>query len=347
MRRYLIAAMALTLAIALLPAGAYAHTADAPYRTDLVAGRDKVDVGDVLVWNDARYVYVKYVTSPGWELGLTHLAIASDWKLIPQAKGNAIPGRFPYKGTHDPSAPYDYRIKNTWPAWTTIAIAAHGEVTGPCGDCTPAGCGTLPAVVDFMASEGTNAYFQTTLGGGTALDGTYDGWCSQLDIGFTYDWMFKSEVYCSYGPGLPTWAVDKPENLDLVNWLLNQQFVGKPAPVALYSAGDVQMAIWKLLDTSPVPDGYLGSVPANVEALVAASMMHDGFVPACGQRVALVLLPFVTYEGGTTNYTQPNLVTRPVQCDRRCDETVWGLGSDFPGKNWSMYFTYQTQSQDE
>ncbi len=87
----------------------YAHT------YDLMAGQD-IDAGDVIVTHDADYLYIKYTTSDGWELSVTHLALSVGETCnigdIPQTnKGNPIPGQFPYSDTHDPMVTeFEYKI---------------------------------------------------------------------------------------------------------------------------------------------------------------------------------------------------------------------------------------------
>ena len=82
------ALLAVSISIVLWTVPAFAHTADEPFVTDLIAGRH-MDVGDVLVWNDADYLYVKYVTIADWCLTQTRLHIATDIDGMPQTeKGN-------------------------------------------------------------------------------------------------------------------------------------------------------------------------------------------------------------------------------------------------------------------
>ena len=85
-----------------------------PFITDLIAGKN-IKVGEIHVWNDDEYLYVKYVitmTEEGWSLVETHLAVAKDLNDIPQTKKcNPIPGKFPYKTYHDPpTVAYTYVI---------------------------------------------------------------------------------------------------------------------------------------------------------------------------------------------------------------------------------------------
>ena len=114
---------------------AMAHTEGDPFVTDLIAGggnpKSAITVGDVKVWNDAEYLYVKYViTETDWCLTETHLHIFLDEESftdIPQKNGNPIPGHFDYSMEHDCVTEYTYEIPLEWPC-TDLYVAAHAVV---------------------------------------------------------------------------------------------------------------------------------------------------------------------------------------------------------------------------
>lgn len=116
-----------------LPAAVIAHTEGEPFEVDLIAGggnpASAIDAGDVLVWNDGEYLYVKYVADH-WCLYETHLHVATSEVDIPQTKkGNPIPGQFDYKTDHDPcETEYVYQIPLTWSPETELYIAAHAAL---------------------------------------------------------------------------------------------------------------------------------------------------------------------------------------------------------------------------
>ncbi len=98
--------------------------------------------------------------------------------------------------------------------------------------------------------------------------------------------------------GLPTTSfdggsfVDKPENLDLVNWILNQGFE------ASYSYNDIQSAIWQLvddrggIDTNWFEAGVQISAAAQ-EIVDAAEANGEGFIPdgEFGHKVGMIFQP--------------------------------------------------------
>ncbi|MFX1530592.1 MAG: hypothetical protein ACFFBC_05730 [Promethearchaeota archaeon] len=102
-------------------------------QVDFIAGggneKSAIDVGDILVWNNAEYIYVKYSLIEDWWLTETHVHIASSMEEIPQTKkGNPIPGQFDYKNEHDYVSEFQYQIPLSWLIGDQIYIAAHGVV---------------------------------------------------------------------------------------------------------------------------------------------------------------------------------------------------------------------------
>jgi len=122
-------------------------------------------------------------------------------------------------------------------------------------------------------------------------------------------------------------------------------FVGKPSDCGgAYTFGDVQWAIWKLVDGREPNPGALSSLgnwsPCRAQEIVDAAIANgEGFVPGCGDVMVIVLGPTITW-------TQSVIIWIEVPCPD--DETVWGgdyFGTPlkFPGKNWAIYFAYTIQ----
>ncbi len=127
-----------------------------------------INAGDVLVSDDGFFLYVTYATTGGWELQLTHLAVADDLSGIPQTKkGNPIPGHFPYAAEHDPTVTmYTYVIPLSDLGDLTddiLVIAAHAEVVN--GDWEET------AWAGELEFPGKNwaTYIEYTLGGGGGI----------------------------------------------------------------------------------------------------------------------------------------------------------------------------------
>jgi len=157
---------------------------------DLVVGRKKIDVGDVVVWSDGQYLFVKYVLSNSKCL-LTeiHFAIEDASDKIPQTKkGNPIPGHFEYSmefGTGVSEFTYPPIDATQWDGVENLYIAAHAVVVCGGKEETAWGAGT-----DF---EGPNwaMYFDYTptkeAGSGVWLATDYDYTPNTFDPDVTPD----------------------------------------------------------------------------------------------------------------------------------------------------------------
>lgn len=332
--------------LTVLSLGAFAHTELEPYETDLIAGGGNYEfamhVGKVLVWNDGEYLYVKYmVTNADWCMTATHLHVATDMAAIPQKNGNPRPGQFAYKMAHECAADYTYKIPMTWPVETELYIAAHADVCtqGGASSSLDAFAAMLPDMVTMsLIRPGPMSYFHITITGGSMLDGMYDGWCADYDRWLDTNILHDAYVYSSYEE-LPADLIEFPENLDLVNWILNQNFVGKESPggLGIYTIGDVQIAIWLLLED----ECCLGGVTPRAEEIVEAAKANgEGFIPGCFDLIGVILVPFA---GDLCPSAQIVLIPVVLPCVPVECETAWGDGFDFPGKNWAKYFTYAIQ----
>ena len=313
---------------------------------DLLAGQHTV-VGKVEVWKDASYLYVRYSTNAGWALCSTHLALASspnDLNDFPQANGNPIPGKFKYKKNHTPFA-YEWTYKialASVPPYPYVGgciyIAAHAKV-----------CQRGEMEVTYPTA-GSAAYFpEVTLTGANGLDGVYHGWCVDTDQTIAQHTPYCVRIYSSYDP-LGAALVEHPENLDLVNWIINQDFVGKASPggYGIYTYGDVQRAIWTLIEDNMSSSG-IGDWSANrVNEIVAAAYANgEGFKPSCAQKLALILQP-VDCATRAPLAVQVIIIEVEGHCEKfKGYETAWGAErcssgycTPFPGNNWAYYLQW-------
>lgn len=171
------------------------------------------------------------------------------------------------------------------------------------------------------------SYFDLTLEGNF-----FDTWCADqdtsLDIPDGQDEIcLDGSIYSSYDEYLLTLQgegageFEKPENFDLVNWLLNQNFVGKESSAwGPYTYGDIQKAIWDLIDNSTCTEClFLGEwEQLRVDELVslADSPDNDGYKPGDGDLLALVIIPDGNY--------QSVIITIPLECKEVGCETAFG-----------------------
>jgi hypothetical protein len=292
----------------------------------LYAGQT-MQVGTVKASLSGTVVTVTYqMSEPGWCLSATHLYVGNI------APPSSAPGQFPFSNSNlgcTQSDTYTVRLDGSS---TPLYIAAHAEVKHwsiPVG-----------ATMNYsVAFPGTNAYFNATLAGQT-----YPAYCVDLGRTIASNTPYQCTIYSSEDPNLPTDAVDKPGNLDLVNYV-NTQY---DAATQTYTKGDgakitpvnykaVQGAIWKLIDTSGNCDTSLGSISWDknqCNAIVAdANGYGDGFVPGPGDKIK-----FLVYCPGS----QTTAIYQVVGIDTEFDgaylgkETAWALDKT-PAKDYCSW----------
>ncbi len=159
--------------------------------------------------------------------------------------------------------------------------------------------------VTVTAKPGIDSYFTISIND-TSLAGTgIPAWCADLDKSLGVEGPLSFKVFSSYET-LPGNNFRFPQNFDLVNWVLNQDFIGTTSPSGgVYTFGHIQEAIWFLVDrygcsgngcaslTDPVGqwDNSNDLLKAR-EIEQAAKDNGEGFVPQCGELFGIVLIPF-------------------------------------------------------
>ncbi|WP_299399698.1 hypothetical protein [uncultured Gelidibacter sp.] len=281
----------------------------------------------------ANYEITYNVTNAGYCLAATHLSVVSEKNDFPLNNGgNPVIGHFEYSETHDCISSYTYTV----PTSKGTFIAAHAVVHCVSDVTSEAFAMALPDQVDVcVTAKGVaNNYYDITIASGNSLSGTYGAWCLDQDARLENLDCFTGDVYSSYEE-LPEGEFEKPENFGAVNWLMNQGFIGTQASAETgnYSFGDIQIAIWKLVDDSVCVDCTFTGPYNNdrVDMLVAMALEHTNFIPSCGDDVLIVLVP--------TDDKQSIFITIPAPCGD-CEETAFGAGCGFPGANWFTWFQY-------
>lgn len=325
------------------------------YETDLVAGKHIV-VGKVRVESGPDYLDISYMIEEGaWWLSEVHLAVERTYNALPQNRpGNPMIGRFPYKAKFDPVVKsHTFRVPASMGG--PYFIAAHAVVLG--------NSNWIPVIEEFNSllpetatltvqypSAGSPSYFTSTVTNGGILDGTYEGWCIDTDNTINKNTAYTVKVYSSLDTDFESLnLVDFPEKMPYVNYILNQNYVGQQAgTLGIITYGDVQRAIWELVDKTPTTSG-LGSWSQARVNWIKAEALENGelFIPDCGNVVAVVLVP-VGLDGMPLKVqitiAQITIINFPVECGPPSyfdmDETAWADGLPFRGRNWAMYFTY-------
>ena len=325
-------------------APATARAAD-PFVTELIAGQNTV-IGTVTVTNDGTEITVIYdVTDTDWCLTKAHLYVGAE----PPKK--AAPGSFPYKADLDCVTTFTFTVPVPDGA-DCVYIAAHADSQCFLGYDDPDIDLVLEALPEsatiVVRHPGGDSYFNTTVSGtGTLLDGTFDGFCVDTGHNISPGLAYAVEVYSSYDPLLPP-IVDHPENLDLVNWIINQGYVGTASPggYGIHTYGDVQRAIWELVENSQSTSGLGSWNQARADEIVADALAYgEGFVPGCGESVAIILRP-VNSTGDTVaqvTIAQVTFVELGIECPPiYCEETAWAWveGAEQFKQGWGWTFEY-------
>ncbi len=332
----------------------------------LYAGRH-ILIGKLIVEqykvNTKKYLRVTYdTTGSDWGMTATHLYVSKNKPT------RAAPGRFPFKHEGLDNVKIDVfeiPLSTLLCSDAYLYIAAHADVCEFVTDpsvCTPdfnalnERIGTLNQVMFGFGL--TEAYFKVDLGS----FGIFPGYCLDFSGRFPsipnnglpaeqrrsvlYDAIFHSS-YLGDG-SINTAAQDLlgtkgriDQNLDLVNYLLNQSYsLGAGLdPNVLPSA--TQLAIWYLVNgitpASLLPStGYETTIALAAQMIADAEANGEGFVPACGQFVVVVI--------DTTAPSQDQHIgfvttVQGVPTVGDC-ETAWAKGTTRFRTGWGSYFKY-------
>ncbi len=291
---------------------------------DLIAGQNMV-VGSVSVTLDGdNYIITYNVSEADYCLTEAHVDVADHPENFAINKsGNPKIGNFEYSNDDvECTQEYSVTVPNKGP-W----LAVHGVVE--CSSNSPETIlASLPETVDFCGNGfGPDAYISITVDGGV-LTGDFGSYCVDNDAFINQNSCYEDMMVYVSTESLPD-GIENTGNINAVNWVLNQDFTG------LYTFGDIQYAIWLLLD--PIEDDQpglntLGTYSVeNAEAIAAMALENNDFVPGCGEYIGLVL---------KKDNIQPLIIPFPLDCNE-CEETVWAEGCGFPGNSWAMYFKYQ------
>jgi hypothetical protein len=323
--------------------------------TQLVARRNIV-IGELCVQYNAqnkRLTVTYKITDPNWSITKTHLAVAKNPLLFPRKfTGRPKLNQFPYKGIHSNVDSVQY-IVNVSTYYNVIYVAAHAIVEGNGGNGTPNLLPDLPAN-DVMTPEWTPDEDYTIKAVFNGF-GTYLGWgmdnARAISNGTARDVKFLS----SYSEDLPACSsfIEHPENLDLVNWLINNR-------QANWDRYTVQAAIWNLLQPiggisnwqdPNAPQYFEHDAVLRQEIVSAAYANGEDFEPECDGKVII----FAYGPGTDPCNPEKNVVgfEFPVECAGiniirnawafpfENGAPVYDLSKRFSFFGWGRYFSYK------
>jgi hypothetical protein len=226
-------------------------------------------------------------------------------------------------------------------------------------------------IVDYPSS-GDSSYFKTEISGSSEewLNGTHDGWCVDVDRTISLNTDYTANVYSSIGDDL-TGIVDKPSNMDRVNWLLNNKdllvgqeifdsvvykggssasgwskdysnggaaldgdvLTGTGTSLGIITYADIQRAIWGLIDNTSSTNGLTGLSHARADELAdRAFIWGEAYRPGCNDKAAVLFEP-INQKGVPSNQVTIAQVTI-ISPNGTCDgreETAWAITGGIGG----------------
>ncbi len=310
----------------------------------LLAGQHE-DIGELLVCDDGSDLFVAW-DSTGALLSTTHLYVSED------APKKHAPGRFPYKneGIWTQYDEYSIPLDDLGVGdGDLLYVAAHADTNLIVGYEEPSLELDLevPDTVTMTSTRPGGSYWVTTVTDGGILDGTYAAWCIDTDRTMSAGTSYTANVYSSYDELAAAGLVEYPENLDEVNWIINQDFVGQTSGCGgAYTMGDVQKAIWTLVEDTPSNAGLGAWSQCRVDEILAgASSYGVDYQPGCFEQLAVILAPV------STNRQVLVAQVTTIEVDLECtpivggEETAWAQGPYDFKKSWAMYFDYEVGSE--
>jgi hypothetical protein len=345
------------LLAAITPADAFACDDE----TTLYAGQTTA-VGVVTVSDDGQSLVVSYdIDGTDWAITETHVYVGEE------APKKSSPGQFDYGDSGLATFSVSYEIDLGDFSSDELVVAAHAVVQQTFG-----GEVDLDGLADSLPDDGDivpqfqgsdDGYWNITFGEGD-LEGSYNGWCVDTSRTMSSGQTYDIDIVSSY-EDIPDGAIDHPENLDQVNYLLNQDVVGAASSgcSGTYTYGDVQRAIWELVDDNPSTAGLGSWDSCRVDELLADAAANGvGFEPGCDDEVAVVLIP-VDSSGNVVAQViiaQVTIIGVEAGCvpiledpdgNTLGDETAWADGvalggTEFNNKNgkghgWGSFWTYE------
>ena len=357
-------------------------------KTPLIAGggsaASAVNIGDLtLDLTDAGLLTVTYdskaVTGDSrddWSLDSIHFDFGNKRELIPTTKtGNPQVGLFDFGGkqasfvnTGEPSV---VQFKVAGVSKSDLAFwAAHASVSQR--DAITAFNDSLPDQVSMTFGypyTGSTSYLKASIAGSSEawLNGqNQEAWCVDTDHYIYQNTQYTAKVYSSLDESALSaqLLVDKAQNMNAVNWLLNNFKVGdsvddryayadgtascsaytdggpvdgsqvlteKADPITglgVISYGDIQRAIWALIEDLPSGISYNEGIAD--ELADRAYFFGKNFVPDCDDRVAVVYAPYANGALGQVSIAQVGLISPQGSCEGR-SETAWAITGGIAG----------------
>jgi len=205
---------------------------------------------------------------------------------------------------------------------------------------------------DNILDISNQSLLDTTLSGvspgsSIVVDGTYLGWCIDLNGSIYEDWVYRVDLYSSLDPPDFIKAEIDQDKWNGINWILNNK---------QGNWLDVQAAIWKLVEgyfPDDFPYGEFESddgCPAHgepapdkviVENLVESAEDNSGFTPGTGEIVAIIVVAVEETGGDCNPEDDVQLTIIESTCCGACKGGVTELTLEYTGTSLANIVVYE------
>lgn len=351
---------------------------------DLIAGGGNVesaqDIGDVTITDDGTDITVDITVDPAATytegntnpilLHSVHIEANCEVTDFPLSKGNPVPGQFDFQWSYpDGVATFSETIPSIDCGDEDVLVAVHTDAKQ--ADLL----GGIDALNLAFPAEGVPVGYKVALDSGNDPDASYfdttftplsgplagqkvNGWCVDIGHNISPGAPYTGTAYSIFNlPTGPVGNIDKPENLPYVLWLLNNYRPGDADPFVegrVLTSGDIQRAIWYIVDNSQSTAGLGSFRDATAQALSAESFTRGTLVlpeSLCDLVIPVIVIadsasvqstivqttiaefgiPCETIPGGSE--TAMALNTELIVPEKSNDRYGW----QFPGRNWFGY----------
>lgn len=337
----------------------FANAQTQTYSTPFIADR-YTEIGTIDYTISGNYLKVIYnITEPGWSLTRTYLHVAASLNGIPKDNhGNPLLCDFDYLKSHGEnidSVVYDsIDISN----FNDVYFAAHASVQEAVGcnmdittinNSVPTGQLYQRVTLNSDTTLSNESYFDMLIydfNGNQVYFGDFFGNCVDLENPIVPGKAYFPYAVSTYSTdtALLSCIVDKPGNLDIVNYLINQPYD------VLYGANafEVQAAVWTLIDDDTPVNGAAGISwnQTTVNKIINDAIANgEGYVPGCNEYFAVLLDQGCTQNTSVT--VQQSIFWLPTGTVPGAEQTVngkcsgaWGSGERFDNGGWGMYIKF-------
>lgn len=278
------------------------------------------NIGNLDISNDSDSIYIKILTDKACFLE-ANLQISNDKSLLSKRLENNSSVHFINK-TRETKCGFYYKFSIPIDSIATsnngfIYLSIDGNLK----------LYSQEIIIDFPSRVNMNYFgsetqnelspFTIKLNNQNIDNNCYNGWCIGYKVEFSNE-DYDADVIYTFFSSTNNNLSYSYNNLNQINWLINQQFIGKESlEFGIFNLRDKQIAMWYLLDqfsdenwTEEIEENGSWASPKRVsEILLKANENGKDFVPTFGDKLAIILRPDNGYQEVIIEYLiQQNLI---------------------------------------